>query len=78
LQIDYQSPVIARLIRWGENREEVRVLVLSSSRTNPTVQELVDCLSDYDLDVCGCWNGGWKSSMSGRSGTSESPATWKR
>lgn len=51
MQIDLNNPVITRLIEWGEGREDVRALVLSSSRTNPTVQHLVDRLSDYDLDV---------------------------
>src|SRR5579884_2245238 len=45
------DPVIARLIAWAQSREDIRALVLSSSRTNPTVPELVDALSDYDLDV---------------------------
>jgi aminoglycoside 6-adenylyltransferase len=39
------------LIAWGEKREDIRAMVLSSSRTNPTVPELVDRLSDYDLDI---------------------------
>jgi aminoglycoside 6-adenylyltransferase len=45
------DPVIARLIAWAESRADIRALVLSSSRTNPTVPELLDELSDYDLDV---------------------------
>jgi aminoglycoside 6-adenylyltransferase len=54
------DPGIARIVAWGESRPEVRALVLSSSRTNPTVPELVDALSDYDLDViiagdARCW-----------------------
>lgn len=40
-----------RIIAWGERREDIRAIVLSSSRTNPSVPELVDALSDYDLDV---------------------------
>src|SRR5512133_1014374 len=51
MQIDYTNPIIARLIAWGEKRDDIRALVLSSSRTNPNAQDLVDCLSDYDLDV---------------------------
>lgn len=42
---------LQRIIAWGEGRDDVRALVLSSSRTNPTVPELIDPLSDYDLDV---------------------------
>jgi aminoglycoside 6-adenylyltransferase len=49
--MDTNNPVIARLIEWGEKKEEVRAIILSSSRTNPNVQYLVDRLSDYDLDV---------------------------
>lgn len=46
------DPVIERLLAWANSREDIRALVLSSSRTNPTVSaELVDPLSDYDLDV---------------------------
>lgn len=45
------NPVIARLIEWGRKREDIRAIVMSSSRTNPTVQHLVDPLSDYDLDI---------------------------
>ncbi|GHO86637.1 aminoglycoside 6-adenylyltransferase [Dictyobacter formicarum] len=49
--MNQNDPVIARLISWAQSREDIRALVLSSSRTNPTVPELVDALSDYDLDV---------------------------
>jgi aminoglycoside 6-adenylyltransferase len=45
------NPVIHRLIAWANSRDDIRALVLSCSRTNPTVPELVDPLSDYDLDV---------------------------
>ncbi len=45
------DPGIARIVAWGESRPDVRALVLSSSRANPNVPELVDALSDYDLDV---------------------------
>ena len=39
--------VINRLIRWAERREDIRAMLLYSSRTNPTAQ--VDIFSDYDI-----------------------------
>ena len=45
------DPILARLIAWGERREDVRAIVLSSSRANPNVPDLIDRLSDYDIDV---------------------------
>ncbi len=49
--MEQNNPQIARLIEWGKRRDDIRAIVLSSSRTNPTVQDLVDPLSDYDLDI---------------------------
>lgn len=49
--MNMDDPVIHRLIAWGKSRQDIRAIVLSSSRTNPTVQHLVDRLSDYDLDI---------------------------
>lgn len=49
--MNMEDAVIRRLMEWGERRQEIRAIVLSSSRTNPAVQHLVDRLSDYDLDI---------------------------
>ena len=49
--METNNPVIAKLIEWGQMREDIRAIVMSSSRTNPNAQHLVDCLSDFDLDI---------------------------
>lgn len=49
--MDKDNPVIARLIAWGEKHDAIRAIILSSLRANPSVQYLVDPLSDYDLDI---------------------------
>ncbi len=45
------NPVITRINEWGEKRADIRAIVMSSSRINPNAQDLVDLLSDYDLDI---------------------------
>ena len=42
-----KDPVIQRLVRWGQEREAVRAMLLTSSRANPSAP--VDALSDYDV-----------------------------
>lgn len=41
--------IISNLIRWGNQREDIRSLIQTSSRTNPHAR--VDALSDYDVIV---------------------------
>ncbi|HVN56021.1 MAG TPA: aminoglycoside 6-adenylyltransferase [Anaerolineaceae bacterium] len=41
--------VLDQLVAWGAAREDVRAMVLTSSRTNPTAP--VDAFSDYDVIV---------------------------
>lgn len=41
------DPVIQHLIRWAEKRDDVRAMLLTSSRTNPNAS--LDLLSDYDV-----------------------------
>jgi len=42
-----QDPVIRRLVRWGQEQEAIRAMLLTSSRANPNAP--VDVLSDYDV-----------------------------
>jgi aminoglycoside 6-adenylyltransferase len=41
------DPVIRRLVQWGEARDAVRAMILTSSRTNPSAPR--DVFSDYDV-----------------------------
>jgi aminoglycoside 6-adenylyltransferase len=41
------SEIIHRLIQWAENRDQIRAMLLTSTRANPTA--LVDIFSDYDV-----------------------------
>ena len=44
-----EDKILARLIQWGEGREDVRAMVLTSTRTVPGAT--IDRLSDYDVIV---------------------------
>lgn len=44
-----EAEVVARLTVWGEAQEQIRALLLTSSRTNPAAP--LDGLSDYDVVV---------------------------
>ena len=44
-----EDVTIQRLIQWGDQRPDVRAMILTSSRTSPTAP--VDLLSDYDVIV---------------------------
>jgi aminoglycoside 6-adenylyltransferase len=41
------NAVIRRLVQWAGNRDDIRALLLTSSRTNPDAP--VDVFSDYDV-----------------------------
>ena len=45
------SSVLDRLVHWAGSLEEIRAVLLYSSRTNPDAP--VDELSDYDLLLAG-------------------------
>ena len=42
-----QDKIIQWLVRWAENQENVRAMILTSSRTNPYAS--IDLFSDYDV-----------------------------
>src|SRR5699024_7551710 len=44
-----QDPVLARLIAWGKGRDDVRAMLITSTRAVPG--GTVDALSDYDVIV---------------------------
>jgi aminoglycoside 6-adenylyltransferase len=47
LSLPTEAEVLARLVAWGEGRDDVRALVLTSSRARPDGP--ADVLSDYDV-----------------------------
>jgi aminoglycoside 6-adenylyltransferase len=44
-----EPAIIDNLIAWGQQRQDVRAMLLTSSRTNPSAP--LDALSDYDIVV---------------------------
>lgn len=46
-EIHQADQILRRLIQWGKNRDEIRAMLLTSTRANPTAT--VDILSDYDV-----------------------------
>ncbi|MBI4268160.1 MAG: aminoglycoside 6-adenylyltransferase [Chloroflexi bacterium] len=44
-----EQEVISKLIQWAQEREDIRAMVLTSSRTNPKAQ--LDMFSDFDVIV---------------------------
>ena len=78
--MDTDNPVVNRLIKWGEKRDDVRAIILSSSRTNPTIPHLVDALSDYDLDVVitGDVRAWWPNRNCAAGGTTATGCCWTR
>ena len=47
MEASNHDPVLSRLTAWGQSREDVRVMILTSSRCNPAAPR--DLFSDYDV-----------------------------
>ncbi len=49
MQTQQEDPVIRTLINFGEKHEQIRAMILFSSRTNPNAS--CDVFSDYDVEI---------------------------
>ena len=69
------DPIIRHLIRWGEARDDVRALILTSTRTGSRAH--TDAFSDYDVIVVVTDVGPWHEDDAWLEGFGRVPAVYR-